>query len=118
MNNRNNVELRQWAVVRVRFRPSDRDEHPAVIVSNDEHCLDERLRRINILYGTKISPGNPPRAHQSLLNSSDGLDFLTAVDCSYFYTVDKDSITAALGSVSHERRRMMKRTIIAAYRLL
>jgi hypothetical protein len=118
MKNRNNVELSQWAVVRVRFRPTDRDEHPAVIVSNDEHCADARLTRINILYGTKISPGNPPRAHQSLLNSADGLEFLTAVDCSYFYTVEKDAITTGLGTIGHERRRALKRTIIAAFRLL
>ena len=117
MRNRHNVELRQWAVVRVRFRPGDRDEHPGVIISSDEHCADTRVARVNILHGTKIAPGNPSRAHQSLLNSAEGLEFLTAIDCSYFYTVEKDAITAALGVVSPERRRALKRTIIAAYRL-
>jgi len=118
MRNKHGVEMRQWAVVRVRFRPTDRDEHPAVIVSNDEHCSDARLTRLNILYGTKTSAGNPARPHQSLLNSAEGLEFLTAVDCSYFYTVEKDAITATYGSVGPERRRAVKRTIIAAYRLL
>jgi PemK-like, MazF-like toxin of type II toxin-antitoxin system len=118
MRNKHNVELRQWAVVKVRFRPTDRDEHPAVIVSNDEHCADTRLTRINVLYGTKTSPGNPPRLHQALLNSAEGLDFLTAIDCSYFYTIDKDAIAASLGNVSLERRRALKRTIVASYRLL
>jgi hypothetical protein len=118
MKNKNGVELRQWAVVKVRFRPADRDEHPAVVVSNDEHCGDSRLTRINILHGTKISPGNPARPHQSLLNSAEGLDFLTAIDCSYFYTVEKDAITSSFGNIGPERRRALKRTIIAAYRLL
>jgi hypothetical protein len=118
MRNKHNVELRQWAVVRVRFRPSDRDEHPAVIVSNDEHCADFRLTRLNVLYGTKTSPGNPPRVHQTVLNSAEGLDLPTAVDCSYFYTVEKDSITAAVGIVGLERRRALKRTVIASFRLL
>jgi len=118
MRNKHSVELRQWSVVRVRFRPTDRDEHPAVVISNDEHCGDARLTRLNILYGTKISAGNPARPHQALLNSAEGLDFLTAVDCSYFYTVEKDAITAAYGSVGSERRRALKRTIIAAYRLV
>jgi len=118
MRNKHNVELRQWAVVKVRFRPTDRAEHPAVVVSNDEHCADTRLTRLNVLYGTKTSPGNTPRLHQALLNSADGLDLLTVVDCSYFYTIDKDAITSGLGSVSPERRRALKRTIIASYRLL
>jgi len=118
MRNKHNVDLRQWAVVKVRFRPNDRDEHPAVIVSNDEHCSDTRLTRINVLYGTKTSPGNPPRLHQALLNSAEGLDFLTAVDCSYFYAIDKDAITLGVGNIGSERRRALKRTIIACYRLL
>jgi hypothetical protein len=46
------------------------------------------------------------------------LDLLTAVDCSYLYTVEKDSITAAVGIVGPERRRTLKRTIIASFRLL
>lgn len=117
MRNSLGIELRQWAVVRVRFRASDRDEHPAVVISNDEHCDDPRVRRVNLLYGTKISAGNPARAHQVLLNSAEGLEFLTAVDCSYFYTVEKDAILATVGAVGPERRRALKRTIIAAYRL-
>lgn len=117
MRNRHNVELRQWAVVKVRFRPADRDEHPAVVISNDEHCADARVARVNVLHGTKTSPGNPARAHQALLNSAEGLDFVTAVDCSYVYTVEKDAITSGVGTVSHERRRILKRTIIAAFRL-
>ncbi len=117
MRNPHNVGLHQWAVVKVRFRPADRDEHPGVIISNDEHCGDSRLARVNILHGTKVAPGNPPRPHQVLLNSADGLEFLTAVDCSYFYAIEKDAITAALGHVGLERRRSIKRAIVASYRL-
>jgi len=118
MKNKHGVDLRQWSVVKVRFRPTDRDEHPAVIVSNDEHCSDTRLTRLNLLYGTKTSPGNPARPHQSSIDSAEGLDCITAVDCSYFYTVEKDAITRSIGTVGAERRRAFKRTIIAAYRLL
>jgi len=117
MKNKHGVTLRQWEVVKVRFRPNDRDEHPAIVVSNDEHCGDSRLARLNVLYGTKTSPGNPPRPHQALVNSAEGLDFLTAVDGSYFYTVKKDAITQSIGTVGIERRRALKRTIIAACRL-
>lgn len=117
MKNKYGVTLRQWEVVRVRFRPTDRDEHPAIVISNDEHCGDVRLARLNVLFGTKTSPGNPPRPHQAVLNSAEGLEFRTAVDCSYVYTVEKDAITRSLGTVGVERRRLLKRTIIAAFRL-
>lgn len=110
--------LRQWDVIRVRFRATDRDQHPAVVVSNDEICTDPRITRVNVLHGTKTAPGNPPRIHQALLNSADGLEFLTAMDCAYLYSVPKSEIAARLGTVSLERRRILKRTIIAAYRLL
>lgn len=118
MKNKHGVELRQWAVVKVRFRPADRDAHPAVIVSNDEDCADERLLRLNLLHGTKTAPGNPIRAHQVILNAAEGLDFRTAVDCGFFYTMAKDDIRESVGIVSSERRRALKRSIIAVYRLL
>lgn len=117
MKNRHGVTQRQWEVVKVRFRPSDRDKHPAIVVSNDEHCGGSRLARLNVLYGTKASPGNPPRPHQALINSAEGLDILIGVDCSYFYTLEKDAITRSIGTVGIESRRALKRTIIAAYRL-
>src|SRR3972149_2537808 len=118
MKNKHGIELRQWAVVRARFRPSDRDLHPAVIVSNDEDCADERLRRLNLLHGTKIAPGNPARSHQVVLNSAEGLDFRTAIDCGDFYSMAKDDIMESVGEISPERRRILKRAIIAVYRLL
>jgi hypothetical protein len=82
--------------VRLRFRPTDRDLHPAVIVSNDEYCADPRILRVNVLHGTKVAPGNPARAHQVLLNSAEGLDFLTAIDCGYVYGVNKDDINVRI----------------------
>ena len=105
-------------VVRLKFRATDRDTHPGVIVSNEEHCLDERISRVNVLHGTKIAPGNPARPHQVVLNGAEGLDFSTAIDCGYFYGVDKDDIVASVGSVAPERRRILKRKIIEVLRLL
>jgi hypothetical protein len=118
VKNRHGVEIRPWAVVRLRFRPTDRDLHPAVIISNEEYCSDERILRVNVLHGTKVSPGSPARAHQVLLNGSDGLDFLTAIDCGYVYGVAKEDLVAHVGTVGVERRRMLKRKIIEVLRLL
>jgi hypothetical protein len=118
MKNRLGVELGQWTVVRVKFRPTDRAAHPAVIVSNEELCTDPRITRVNVLHGTKTAPGNPARPHQVLLNSAEGFDFQTAIDCAYFYSVAKDDITALVGVASVERRRALKRKIIEVLRLL
>lgn len=118
MKNRFGVELAQWRVVQVKFRPSDRDAHPAVIVSNEELCADPRITRVNVLHGTKTAPGNPARPHQILLNSAEGLDFPTAIDCGYVYSVAKDEIIAEFGQVGAERRRALKRKIIEVLRLI
>jgi len=53
-----------------------------------------------------------------LLNGAEGFDFQTAVDCAYFYSVAQDDITASVGVVSVERRRVLKRKIIEVLRLL
>jgi hypothetical protein len=52
--------LRQWDVVRVRIKPEDRDEHPAVIISVDEICAS--APRVNVLHGTTRRPGAFSRA--------------------------------------------------------
>jgi hypothetical protein len=118
MKNRFGVEIAQWAVVKVRFRATDRDLHPAVIVSNAELCDDPRITRVNVLHGTKTAPGNPARPHQVLLNSAEGLDVLTAIDCGYFYSIAKDEIAEGLGQLGSERRRALKRKIIEVLRLI
>ena len=46
------VTVRQWDVVRVRINPNDRDEHPAVVLTCDEFCTDDRRLLLNVLYGT------------------------------------------------------------------
>lgn len=52
------LELRQWDVVKVRINPTDRDEHPAIILSADE-IAGGRADRVNILYGSTKRPAMP-----------------------------------------------------------
>lgn len=40
------LPLHQWDIVRVRIQPRDRDPHPAVVVSCEEDCQDERILRV------------------------------------------------------------------------
>jgi mRNA-degrading endonuclease toxin of MazEF toxin-antitoxin module len=109
--------LRQWDIVRVRIRPTDRDEHPAVIVSNDEICADENYRVLNVLYGGTRRPGQSVRAHEAVLNGADGLERPTVFSCHHLYTVERAKISARLGEVTRERRRQIGRAIVATYRL-
>jgi len=107
---------RQWDVVKVRINPDDRDEHPAVIVSPDELCADERKTKLNVLYGTTQRPGQPARPHEVVLNGSDGLEHPTLVNCFYLYGIDRRKISSTLGRVTAERRRQIGRTIVASFR--
>lgn len=49
------------------------------------------------------------------LNSADGLDRLTLINCDHIYTVRKDSVASRLGSVGYERRRALCRTMARAF---
>ncbi|MFA6961733.1 MAG: type II toxin-antitoxin system PemK/MazF family toxin [Opitutaceae bacterium] len=109
------MKLRQWDVVKVRINPSDRDEHPAVIISPDDVVAVGR--RINVLYGTTRRPGMNVAAHHFVLNGADGLEHPTIVSCAHFYQVDIPAITGHYGHVSSERRRQLARKIVATFRL-
>jgi len=107
---------RQWDIVKVRINPEDRDEHPAVIVSPDELCADQRKTRLNILYGTTRRPGQSVQAFEVVMNGADGLEHPTVFNCVYFYGVDRRKISVSVGRVTTERRRQIGRTIVASYR--
>ncbi len=109
--------MHQWDIVRVKVNPKDRDAHPAVVISCEEDCQDPEFLRINVLYGTKRVPAAETEPWQVLLNSADGLEFQTAVDCGVFYLVPKTSCSPAIGGVSLERRRAIGRTVNEILRL-
>jgi len=112
-----NQPLHQWDVVKVRINATDRDEHPATIISPEEHCANPYKAKLNVLYGTTRRPARGAAEHDVTLNSADGLEHQTNFDCSYIYTIDRAKISARLGSVAHERRRQIGRKIIATFRL-
>ncbi len=112
------MNLHQWDVVRVRLNPKDRDLHPAVVISCEEDCSDTRLLRINVLYGSKLPPGDSAEEWQVRLNGADGLEFPTVVDCGLIYMVDKALCAEVIGRVTPERRRQIGRKIIEVLRLL
>jgi len=111
------MKFSQWDVVKARINPGDRDEHPAVVVSREEICADERKALVNVLYGSTKRPTDQKAETEILLNGADGLDRPTLFSCAHFYTVHRSKIGQRLGRVTPERRRQIGRAIVALYRL-
>ena len=109
------VDLRQWDVVRVRIRPADQELHPAVVFSRTAVCGDVRKQTINVLYGSTKRPAGEVGPTDVALNSADGLERLTLINCDHLYTVRKDTIESRLGNVSYERRRALCRAVARAF---
>jgi len=109
------ADLRQWDVVRVRIRPTDQDLHPAVVLSRTAVCADARKQTVNVLFGTTKRPAGEISPTDVALNSADGLERLTLINCDHIYTVRKDTVDSRLGSVSYERRRALCRTLARAF---
>lgn len=111
-------DLTQWDVIRVRIRPTDKDLHPAVVVSRIDVCRDPHKNSINILYGSTKRPATSAGATDVVLNGADGLDRSTSFNCDHLFTITKASIESRYGSVTIERRRALSRTIHRAFALL
>jgi mRNA-degrading endonuclease toxin of MazEF toxin-antitoxin module len=111
------IAVHQWDVVRIRVRPEDRDEHPAVVMSREEWCQDERRRFINVLYGTTRRPASGPAPLDVTLNGADGLESMTLLNVEHVFSVPREKITAVLGRVTPARRRQIGRTLVQAFRL-
>ena len=111
-------DLTQWDVVRVRIRPGDKELHPAVVISRAAVCVDHRTQVVNVLYGSTKRPAVAASQTDVALNSAEGLDRLTLVNCDHIYTVRKESIESRIGRVSHERRQALCRTLRLAFAFL
>ena len=105
------MNLGQWDIVRVRINPEDRDEHPAVVISPNHVVLNPRVMKLNVLYCTKLPPGGTVAPSQFVLNGSDGLEFRSVVDCSFYHVIRRDRISGRDGRVSGERINALKRKV-------
>ena len=111
------TSIHQWDIVSIRIRPEDRDEHPAVVLSREEWCQDERRRFVNVLYGTTRRPATGASPLDITLNGADGLSSMTLVSAEHVFSVPRDRITSILGRVTPARRRQIGRTLVQAFRL-
>jgi len=110
------MQFKQWDIVSVRILPTDRDKHPAIIFSPSE--VASKSTRISVFYGSTKRPARGVEPGQIMLNGADGLDHMTVFDVSHIFMIERASIQAKIGEVSHERQRALKRLVISVYRLL
>lgn len=107
------MNLHRWDVVFVPADEKDAVGHPAVVLSHEARLTNPKMERINVLMGTKKQPAEQVREHHVVLNSADGLEFLTLFDCAFIYTVKKGSVLRTAGTVSFSRRTEFQRKVRA-----
>jgi mRNA-degrading endonuclease toxin of MazEF toxin-antitoxin module len=107
--------VRQWQIFLCPFE--DEKPHPAVIISNDERCLNVDFDYVNALICTSAKLNREPKKNEVILNGADGLDWKTAVRCDVIYLLPKAEFREQRGVVGPRRRVAIARKIAEALRL-
>jgi PemK-like, MazF-like toxin of type II toxin-antitoxin system len=107
--------VRQWEVYLFPF--ADEKPHPAVIISNDERCLNDDLEYVNALICTSAKVNREAKKNEVILNSADGLDWKTAVRCDVIYLLPKVAFEGLRGRVTAPRRIAIARKMAETLRL-
>ena len=107
--------MKQWDIWVFPF--SQEKRHPAVIISNDETCLNPDIQEVNALLCTSARVQRGPKPTEEVLDESDGLDWKTMVRCDKIHLLPKDRFQEHKGTVTDERRHRIARKIIEVLRL-
>ena len=107
--------MRQWEIYLFPFR--EEKPHPAVIISNDERCVNHDLEYVNALICTSARVNREAKKNEVILNAADGLDWKTAVRCDVIYLLPKGEFQERRGKVSPQRRVAIARKIAETLRL-
>ena len=107
--------MRQWQIFLFPFEAEK--PHPAVVISNDERCLNDDLDHVNALICTPAKVNREPKKNEVILNGSDGLDWKTAVRCDVIYLLPKAEFREQRGVVVPGRRAAIARKIAETLRL-
>ena len=99
------------------FRFSKQRRHPAVIISNDETCLNPDIEEVNALLCTSARLNRGPKTTEETLDEADGLDWKTMVRCDKIHLLPKAQFNDHKGTVTAERRYRIARKIIEVLRL-
>jgi hypothetical protein len=85
------------------------ETHPAVIVSHPDRVTNKP--EVNILMCSSKEAARPAKAHEVILDRSDGLNWPTLCRCDLFFLVNKADLRNQRGTVSPERRRAIIATM-------
>ena len=107
--------MRQWEIYLFPFR--EETPHPAVIISNEERCVNADLEYVNALICTSAKLNREAKKNEVILNAADGLDWKTAVRCDVMYLLPKNEFRERRGKVSPQRRLAIARKIAETLRL-
>lgn len=107
--------MRQWEIYLFPFQ--EEKPHPAVIISNDERCLNGDLDHVNVLICSSAKLNREAKRNEVILNSADGLDWKTAVRCDVIYLLPKAEFKEWRGKVAAPRRIAIARKMIETLRL-
>ena len=107
--------MRQWKIYLFPFR--EEKSHPAVIISNEERCVNDGLEYVNTLICTSVRLNREAKKHEVVLNAADGLDWKTAVRCDVVYLLPKAEFRERRGKVTPLRRVAIARKIVESLRL-
>jgi mRNA-degrading endonuclease toxin of MazEF toxin-antitoxin module len=111
------MNLQQWAIVLFPFEEEPkRGPHYMVILSNDERCQNDDLPAVNALFCRTIR-ARALRPNEVMLNSADGLDWETAVECDHVWSLPKADFRTQKGRVCAERQRKIARRLVECLRL-
>ncbi|HVY70046.1 MAG TPA: type II toxin-antitoxin system PemK/MazF family toxin [Verrucomicrobiae bacterium] len=107
--------MKQWEVIMFPF--VEENLHPAVIISIDEICQNGDIATVNALICSTARATRPAKAIEEILDENDGLDWKTLVRCDRIFLLPKAKFKDRKGSVSLERRSLIGRKIVEAFRL-
>jgi mRNA-degrading endonuclease toxin of MazEF toxin-antitoxin module len=107
--------MNQWDIVMFPF--GQEGSHPAVILSNDEHCQNPDIKRVNALLCTSAKVNRGPKLTEEVLDQTDGLDWKTMVRCDLIHLLPKDQFKERRGEVSAIRQRVIARKLVEVFRL-
>jgi mRNA-degrading endonuclease toxin of MazEF toxin-antitoxin module len=87
-------------------------EHPCVLVSAQKRI--DRKAQVVVLKCTTLRPDTPfnPNELEAVLDSADGLELRTRVQCDLLFTIEESKLTSKRGEVALERRRDIARKIV------
>jgi mRNA-degrading endonuclease toxin of MazEF toxin-antitoxin module len=98
-----------------RYNFPGRGEHPCVIISHPD--IAARSEFVNILYCTSQRQSRTPKPIEVLLDTADGLDWGTFVNCSAMWLVESKDLFGKRGMVTLERRNAIRDKLRDIYRL-